>query len=59
MSDATGTSIGITLTALPENQEQATKVVEVLSRAAAGLAFDGLTVSLALASYENEEESQP
>lgn len=48
-------AIGITLTALPEKQEQAAKVTEVLSRAAAGLAFDGLTVSLSLTTYEDEE----
>lgn len=48
--------IGITLTALPQNPEEALRVTETLSRAATGLAFDGMTVSLALATYDDDEE---
>ena len=47
-------SISVNLTVLPESHEQATQVVEVLSRAAAGLAFDGLSVALSLTNYEEE-----
>lgn len=50
-----GMSISITLTVLPESQEQAAQVVEVLSRSAAGLAFDGQSVSLMLTNYDEDE----
>lgn len=48
-------AIGITLTVLPDTEPDATKVVEVLSRAAAGLAFDGLSVALSLGTYDEDE----
>lgn len=47
--------IGVTLTVLPETDEQALRSAEVLSRAAAGLALEGLTVSLGLGTYEPED----
>lgn len=48
--------IGVTLTVLPQSDEEATRCAEVLGRAAAGLALEGLTVSLGLATYEPDEE---
>lgn len=47
-------AISVTLMVLPESQEQAAQVVDVLSRAAAGLAFEGQTVSLSLTNYEED-----
>lgn len=49
-------AIGIALTVLPDTQEQALKVVEVLSRAATGLVFDNLTCTISFTVYEMDEE---
>lgn len=48
-------AIGIALTVLPDTQEEALKVVEVLSRAATGLVFDGLTCTVSFTVYDPEE----
>ncbi len=39
---------------LPETSEEAVKAVEVLSRAATGLAFDGINTSITITTYEPE-----
>jgi hypothetical protein len=48
--------IGINLNVLPRTQEEAIKIIEVLSRAATGLALEGISVSLGITPYEGEEE---
>jgi len=45
-------AIGITLTVLPEEQEAAARVVEALSRVATGFAFEGLSVTISINTYE-------
>lgn len=46
--------LAISVNVNPETQEEAMKVVEVLSRTAAGLALDGISVSLNFTSFEVE-----
>jgi hypothetical protein len=45
-------ALGINLVCLPDTQEEAVHVVEVLARAATGLAFDGLTTTLSFTTYD-------
>jgi hypothetical protein len=45
-------SIGISCTILPETQDEAVKAMEALTRVATGLAFEGISVSLSINSYE-------
>lgn len=49
-------AIGIALTVLPDAQEDALKVVEVLSRTAIGLAFDGLSATISFTIYDPDED---
>ena len=48
--------IMISVNALPETQEQAIKVVEVLSRAVAGIGFEEINISLSVNYYDEIEE---
>ena len=48
--------IMISVNALPETQEQAIKVVEVLARAVAGIGFDEINISLSINYYDEVEE---
>lgn len=50
-------AISITLSVLPDTQEEAIRAVEALSRAGTGLAFEGLTATLSFTTYEPEEDS--
>lgn len=47
-------NLGINVTILPESEIEAIKAVEVLSRAAAGLALEGITVSINLSTFEDD-----
>jgi hypothetical protein len=49
-------AIGISVTIFPETQEEAVKVVEALSRVATGLAFEGLSVSISIHTYDLDLE---
>lgn len=49
-------AISVTLMVLPDSHEEALKAAEVLSRAAAGLALDGLSVNLTMGTYESEDD---
>jgi hypothetical protein len=49
-------AIGISLLILLDTQDEAVKVVEALSRVATGLAFDGLSVSISIHTYEPDSE---
>ncbi len=49
-------AISISAMVLPETSEEAVKAVEVLSRAATGLAFDGINTSITITTYEPEDE---
>ena len=49
-------SIGITLTVLPDSELEAANAVEILARAATGIAFGGTTVSFSIHQYDDEED---
>lgn len=49
--------ISINLSVLPESESQAVKAVEVLARAAAGLGFEGIPVTLNILTFEEGEET--
>ncbi len=49
--------IGVSATILPKTQEEAIKAVEVLSRAVAGLAFEGISVSININPYDPDEDN--
>ncbi len=49
-------AIGIHTTILPDTQEEAIKAVEVLSRAATGLAIDGISVTIAINNFDPDED---
>lgn len=51
-------AIGITVTILPKTQEEASRAMESLSRIAAGLAFDGLSVTISIDTYDPEGEDE-
>lgn len=42
----------------PETQEQMVKACETLSRACAGLALEGIYVSISFSTFEVEEDNQ-
>lgn len=48
--------VGITLQALPDTDADAAKVTEVLSRAAVGLAMDGISADVKVVPYDHEPE---
>lgn len=48
--------LSITATAYPEDSDSALRAVEVLSRAAVGLALDGMQISISAYPVEEEEE---
>lgn len=48
-------SLAISASAYPESQEAAVQVVEAFSRAAVGLALDGITVTVQLSVLEEDE----
>lgn len=54
---STSNGIAVTLTALPDTQEDAARIVEVLTRTATGLAFDGLSVQVNITPYDTEEDA--
>ncbi len=49
-------AIGITATILPDSQEEAIKAVEIIARAATGLAFEGISVSISINTYDGSED---
>jgi hypothetical protein len=49
-------NMGISLSALPATPEEATKIIEVLSRTAAGLGLEGISCALNINSFDDEEE---
>lgn len=51
-------AISVSLTTLPESEEQAAKAAESLARVAAGLAFDGMTVSLTITNFDDSDEEK-
>ena len=51
-------AISVSLSVLPEDHEQATKVIEALSRVSAGLAFDGMTVNLMVTNFDPGDEDE-
>ena len=49
-------SLSISLHTHPESEEEAVKITEVLSRAAAGLAFDGVACGIQFTTYEPDSD---
>lgn len=49
-------AISISLTVLPNNESDALKAVEALTRAGIGLAFDGINTTLSMTQYDIEED---
>lgn len=48
--------MGVSVTALPDTPEQTVRAAEVLARAITGLAFDGISVSLNIHEFEDDDE---
>lgn len=47
--------IGVSVTILPDTQEQVARAAEVLARTITGLAFEGMGVSMNIHEYDDEE----
>lgn len=47
--------MSVHVSVMPETETEAVKVMEVFSRAATGLAFEGISTSINISNYEEED----
>ena len=51
-------NVSLSLTILPESEEEAVRAMESLSRVAMGVAFEGISLSINIVSYDPGEEER-
>jgi hypothetical protein len=50
--------VGVRVEVLPDSDEDVAKVVDVLARAATGLAMDGISANVRLTAYEHDPDEE-